>query len=182
MKLVGGDSGRVEHEQFVEEVVLAPSERAILDVLFEQPGALVLEHRTPEKTYRLGTVTVSDERAQPDLAEQFEVLRRDPELTAEREQLAGWLEAEPDKTLAFVAEMDFDAVEGPAVYVCPMHPEVVSEEAGRCPSCGMKLVPQATTYTCPMHLDVVAQEPGRCPSCGMKLLPAQLGAQAGRHA
>jgi FtsP/CotA-like multicopper oxidase with cupredoxin domain len=32
-----------------------------------------------------------------------------------------------------------------------------------------------------MHLDVVSQEPGRCPSCGMKLLPAQLVAQAGGH-
>jgi FtsP/CotA-like multicopper oxidase with cupredoxin domain len=181
LKLVGGDSGRVEHEQFIEDVVLAPSERAVLDVLFEQSGDLVLEHRTPDKTYRLGTVTVSVERAEPDLAEQFEVLRRDAELTAEREQLAGWLEAEPDKTLAFVAEMDFDAVEGPAVYVCPMHPEVVSEDSGHCPSCGMKLLPQATTYTCPMHLDVVSQEPGRCPSCGMKLLPAQLVAQASGH-
>ncbi len=28
MKLVGGDSGRCEHETFVEEVLLAPSERA----------------------------------------------------------------------------------------------------------------------------------------------------------
>ena len=40
MKLVGGDSGHVEHEQFVDEVVLAPSERVVVDVLFDQAGEL----------------------------------------------------------------------------------------------------------------------------------------------
>ena len=39
MKLIGGDSGRVEHEEFVSEVLLAPSERAVVDVLLDQPGA-----------------------------------------------------------------------------------------------------------------------------------------------
>src|SRR6059058_3457899 len=34
IKLVGGDSGHVEHEQFVDDVVLAPSERVVIDVLF----------------------------------------------------------------------------------------------------------------------------------------------------
>ena len=53
MKLVGGDSGRVEREQFVEDVVLAPSERVVVDVLFETPGELTLEHRTPDRTYKL---------------------------------------------------------------------------------------------------------------------------------
>src|SRR3954466_3895738 len=106
MKLVGGDSGRVEHEQFVEDVVLAPSERAVVDVLFDRPGELLLEHRTPEKTYRLGGVTVADERAQPDLAEPFEVLRRDPELTAERERLAPRRVSEADKTLPLLAQDD----------------------------------------------------------------------------
>jgi hypothetical protein len=53
MKLVGGDSGRVEHEEFVSGVILAPSERAVVDVLFGQPGPLELQHRTPDRTYRL---------------------------------------------------------------------------------------------------------------------------------
>ena len=63
MKLVGGDSGRVEHEEFIDQVVLAPSERAVVDVLVDQPGELALEHHTPDRTYRLATVTVTEERA-----------------------------------------------------------------------------------------------------------------------
>jgi FtsP/CotA-like multicopper oxidase with cupredoxin domain len=142
MKLVGGDSGRCEREEIVEEAILAPSERVILDVLFERPGALALEHHTPEKVYPLASIAVSDESAEPSLAEAFEQLRSDPELAAERARLDGYLSAEPDKTLAFVAEMDFDEpAGGAAAYTCPMHPEVVSEEPGRCPSCGMKLMP-----------------------------------------
>jgi FtsP/CotA-like multicopper oxidase with cupredoxin domain len=184
MKLVGGDSGRYEHERFVEEVVLAPSERAIVDVLFDEPGQLTLEHRTPERTYSLATIEVSEQPASPALAEQFGVLRSAPELAAERERIAAYLEAEPDKSLAFVAEMDFEApADGPVVYTCPMHPDVVAEQPGSCPHCGMKLMPAATTYTCPMHLAVVSEEPGRCPECGMKLLPSQMvgAAAAGPH-
>ena len=59
MKLVGGDSGRYEHETFVDDVLLAPSERAVIDVLFDQPGDVALEHRTPDHVYDLGTISVS---------------------------------------------------------------------------------------------------------------------------
>jgi FtsP/CotA-like multicopper oxidase with cupredoxin domain len=182
IKLVGGDSGRCEREEIVEEAILAPSERVILDVLFERAAELALEHHTPEKVYRLASIAVSDEPAEPSHAESFERLRSDPELSAERADLDRHLSAEPDKTLAFVAEMDFEEPEGgAAAYTCPMHPEVVSEEPGRCPSCGMKLMAMATTYMCPMHPEVVSEEQGRCPSCGMKLLPAQLVQAAGSH-
>ncbi|SHN88692.1 Heavy-metal-associated domain-containing protein [Geodermatophilus obscurus] len=143
MKLVGGDSGRVEHEEFVDDVVLAPSERAVVDVLFDRPGELGLEHRTPDRIYPLASVTVTDGVAEPSLRESFEVLRSAPELTAERRQLEAWLAAPPDKVLAAVAEMDDPAATQatePTVYACPMHPEVVSDQPGRCPKCGMKLM------------------------------------------
>lgn len=135
MKLIGGDSGRVEHEEFVSEVILASSERAVVDVLSGQPGQPELKHRTPDRTYRLATVTVTTDLATPSLADQFEVLRQAPELAAERQGLDAWLAAPPDKTLALIAEMDDIAVpgQGLVIYTCPTHPEVTSEEPGRCP-------------------------------------------------
>jgi FtsP/CotA-like multicopper oxidase with cupredoxin domain len=178
MKLVGGDSGRCEREEFIESVVLAPSERTVVDVLVDQPGELALEHHTPDRTYRLATLTVAEDEAGTLAAGEFEVLRRAPELAAERRLLDRWLAAPPDKVLALVAQMDDPAAmpagAGPVTYACPMHPEVTSDEPGRCPKCGMKLLatqaPAATAYACPMHPEVVSDEPGRCPKCGMKLL------------
>jgi hypothetical protein len=65
-------------------------------------------------------------------------------------------------------------------YFCPMHPDEVSGEAGKCSKCGMKLgmrivqlvaleSEETPSYTCPMHPEIVSDEAGKCSKCGMKL-------------
>src|SRR5687768_1223235 len=92
MKLVGGDSGHHEREEFVDEVILAPSERVVVDVLFDKAGPVTLEHRTPERTYPLAEITVAEERAEPELAQEFESLRMNADLSAERDRIGSYLE------------------------------------------------------------------------------------------
>jgi FtsP/CotA-like multicopper oxidase with cupredoxin domain len=185
VKLVGGDSGHVEREELVEDVILAPSERVVLDVLFDEPGEAVLEHRTPEKTYRLAPIAVSEAEAEP---VDFQTLRKNADLAAERERIAPYLEAAPDKTLSFVAEMDMGEPEGETgVFACPMHAEIVASWEGKCPKCGMKLmpagadVPAPTEYVCPMHPEITATWAGECPKCGMTLRQTGSGGHEEHH-
>jgi FtsP/CotA-like multicopper oxidase with cupredoxin domain len=186
MKLVGGDSGHHEREEMVGDVILAPSERVVVDVLFNQPGEATLEHRTPERTYPLATITVEEEPAEPQLEPEFEALRVNEDLLAERARIAPFLEVAPDKTLAFVAEMDEIGGEGveTGVYACPMHAEIVATWAGTCPKCGMKLMPAPaeteppTAFVCPMHPEITATWAGTCPKCGMTLRPTGTGMAA----
>jgi RND family efflux transporter MFP subunit len=74
------------------------------------------------------------------------------------------------------------------VYICPMpeHVALQYEHPGKCPLCGMTLVPVTPEtlakiqpgghieyYTCPMpeHGDVHSDKPGKCPKCNMTLIP-----------
>lgn len=73
-------------------------------------------------------------------------------------------------------------------FICPMpeHISIKYQHAGKCPLCGMSLVPvrndvlaklqpdgKLDHYTCPMpeHADVNVSKPGKCPRCGMTLIP-----------
>jgi FtsP/CotA-like multicopper oxidase with cupredoxin domain len=186
MKLVGADSGHYEREELVEEVLLAPSERVVVDVLFAEPGELSLEHRTPEKSYRLAAIKVADAPAEPDLAQHFGNLRTHPDMEAERERIVAVLDVPPDKTLSFVAEMDEVGGEGveTGIYACPMDADIVASWAGKCPRCGMKLMPAPaeteapTAFVCPMDAEITATWAASCPKCGMTLRSTGTGKAA----
>ena len=81
-----------------------------------------------------------------------------------------------------------NAEKEPVVYVCPMpaHVSITYDHPGKCPICGMTLVPvtpgelkqlqpggKVLYYTCPMpeHNYIHEDKPGKCPICGMTLIP-----------
>ena len=82
-----------------------------MDVLFNQPGTAVLEHRTPDHSSTLATFAVADDAASPSFIDAYRVLRTDPELEAERAELAAHLDRPPDKTLQFTGEMDMNGMD-----------------------------------------------------------------------
>ncbi|MFN2564931.1 MAG: multicopper oxidase family protein [Gemmatimonadaceae bacterium] len=93
LKLVAGDVGKVEREQWVESVVLAPAERWVVDARFERAGDAAVVNRVqaidhgrgfffPEVD-TLGVVTVTEEAASPDYSASFERLRTNADVVAE---------------------------------------------------------------------------------------------------
>ncbi|HEV2454261.1 MAG TPA: efflux RND transporter periplasmic adaptor subunit [Verrucomicrobiae bacterium] len=85
------------------------------------------------------------------------------------------------------------------VYVCPMpeHVSITYDHPGKCPICGMSLVPvtpgelkqlqpggKVLYYTCPMpeHSFIHEDKPGKCPICGMTLIPVMAPPNASTNA
>ena len=62
MKLVGGDNGAYEKEEWVDTVTLGPSERAIVEVLFNKKGDILLQNKTPDQTTTLGKIMVTESK------------------------------------------------------------------------------------------------------------------------
>ncbi|HEX4627654.1 MAG TPA: multicopper oxidase domain-containing protein, partial [Gemmatimonadales bacterium] len=96
MKLVAADLGKFEREAWVESVVIAPAERYVVEVRFEQPGevtltnrVLALDHRYGtffEEVDTLGVVHVARAPVTPDFGGPFQRLREQAEVRADIER------------------------------------------------------------------------------------------------
>ena len=105
-----------------------------------------------------------------------------------QKMLAPGTTVQPEPSAAIALTETPVAEETGSVYVCPMpeHVSIEYQHPGKCPICGMTLVPASADflasirsesavayYTCPMpeHADVHMDKPGKCPKCGMTLIP-----------
>lgn len=85
VKVIASDVSKFEREQWVQSVVIAPAERYVVDVLFDQAGEVLIENTIQAIDHfrgeffphidLLGRVTVSDELVEEDLSARFGDLR-----------------------------------------------------------------------------------------------------------
>ncbi len=76
-----------------------------------------------------------------------------------------------------------------AYWTCSMHPQVHQPGPGKCPLCGMDLIPAAAEadarpakkvkYACSMFCVPPVDKPGKCPVCGMDMVPVEEEGQTG---
>src|SRR3990167_5188957 len=105
MKLVGADGGKYERETWSDGVILSPSERAIVEVLFANTGSYTLQHKTPEKTYTLGTITVLNEGVSTSYEKEFAVLRSNKDIQSEIDAFRPLFNKPADKRLKLTIDM-----------------------------------------------------------------------------
>lgn len=109
LKLVGADLGKYENEVMVQNVVLAPAQRYIVEARFDSAGTYALTNRVQGLNNflgvfvpgvdTLGTITVLPRRSPENYAKQFNTLRSNPEVTADIERYRKYFDGPPDKDL-----------------------------------------------------------------------------------
>lgn len=99
MKLIGGDNGKYEQEIFVDNIIISPSERAIVEVLFDTPGELNIANDTPIRVSTMGTVHVSNDSVGTSYVEAFNQRRTNQDVKASIDPLRQLFSKQPDKTL-----------------------------------------------------------------------------------
>jgi len=114
MKVVAGDVGNYEREQWVESVVIAPAERYVVHVRFDRPGSVALVSRVRgldhlygrffQEDDTLGAVTVESGAPPANVGSAFAVLRPDTAVSADIARFRRYFARPPDKSLVLTME------------------------------------------------------------------------------
>ena len=115
MKLVGADIGRFEKEMFVRSVAIAPAQRYVVEVMFEESGEYMISNRITALNHMrgeffsavdtLGVVGVSEEIAIPDRGESFRALHVIEDVRREVEPYRKYIDAPVDRELLLTVDI-----------------------------------------------------------------------------
>ncbi|MEK7531814.1 MAG: multicopper oxidase domain-containing protein [Patescibacteria group bacterium] len=108
LKLIGSDDSLYSHEEYVENILLSPSERAIVEAYFPDAGTYLLRNETPKKLYRLGMFTVGSESVKNSYVEEFNI-RKTHSIGLPDSFVEKMTERNPDKRLKLTVLLTGDA-------------------------------------------------------------------------
>jgi suppressor of ftsI len=136
VKIVASDVGRFEREQWVGSVVIAPAERYVVDVRFEEPGEVAISNTVQAinhfrgvffpKVDTLSLVTVTEDAADSDISSAFETLRENADVIADIDAFRGEFDRAPDYELETTVRVQdlpqsiILSMESDTLYVPPM--------------------------------------------------------------
>jgi FtsP/CotA-like multicopper oxidase with cupredoxin domain len=109
IKIVASDVSKYEREERVGSVVIAPAERYVVEVMFDEPGPVAITNTIQAIDHfrgefyphvdTLGTVAVADTPAAPDHRAAFETLRANDDVAADVERFRPHFDRAPDHAL-----------------------------------------------------------------------------------
>lgn len=103
LKVVGGDNGAYEKAFFTDSVVLAPSERAIVDVLIT--GSAEIVNQIPDHTIGLASITVDDGPIEISYGAEFNQLQNNADTKDSIDPFRAYFDKAPDKTITLSVDM-----------------------------------------------------------------------------
>jgi len=100
LKKIASDMSRYEREEMIEEAVLAPAERLIVEAYFPKSGVFSIEHKGSGKSQTLFKVQVKKQKNFiAKYVKDFENLRSLPEISKEMESVRKMQNVKPDKDI-----------------------------------------------------------------------------------
>jgi len=99
IKLVWWDIGKYEKEEMIDSFVIAPAERYIVDIYFENAWSFEILNKNPEFTKKLWTITVSEDEIETSYKTEFEKLRVNDNVILDIDNFRQYFNSEPDKFL-----------------------------------------------------------------------------------
>lgn len=106
LKLVGSDNGKYEKEEYQDTVMIAPSERAIVEAYFPATGTYSIENKTPNNVTPLGSVAVNNDSSTASYVSEFTTLRTNQDTMSAIDPYRADFDKNPDKNITLSVLME----------------------------------------------------------------------------